>query len=153
MPLSQADRTISDGPDYYRALLSSADPSLRAPGATWSSREYAWHVADNLRIWGERIMGLSLGVTGPVSTYDPDRLAEVRGYEHLPVAAVFWSLDRAVNDWQEALRTMGDAPDLVLTHPLRGDEPISAVRRWVAHETHHHGYDIRRAAPDNSGAG
>ena len=93
------------------------------------------------------------GDTGPVSTYDPDRLAEVRGYEHLPVAAVFWSLDRAVNDWQEALRTLGDAPDLVLTHPLRGDEPISAVRRWVAHETHHHGYDIRRAGPDNSGAG
>ena len=101
------------------------------------------HVADNLRIWAERMAGVALGAGPAVGGYDQDALGRARGYEQVALPGALWSLSRAVPDWCVAVR-LATACAAVLVHPERGPQTMLDVVRANAHDTFHHGTDIER---------
>jgi hypothetical protein len=130
-------------PGQFARLLDGRDGSQRHPELAWSAVAYVCHVADNLRIWAERLAGLGLGASGPVPPFDQDDRADVRHYADVPVQAALWSLRRATLDWLEAVALVA-GKSVALRHPERGVLRVLDVCRMVAHDAAHHGWDIER---------
>jgi hypothetical protein len=139
--LERAMAAVSDTPDELARLLRPGDGVRRRPGLAWPVVSYVCHIGDNLRIWAERLAGLSLGDMGPVGRYDQDQLAEGRRYDEVSLAGAMWSLRRAVGDWTDAIPMANDA-DVVLVHPDRGAQSVLDVATSNAHDCHHHVHDI-----------
>jgi hypothetical protein len=127
----------------FESLLAGRTGSERIPSLAWSVQAYVWHAGDNLRIWAERLVAAASGGVHPVPGYDQDQLAEARAYEATPVGAALWSLGRAIGDWQEAVRMMGERRDVVLEHPAMGTYTVADVTRQVGHDLVHHLDDVR----------
>jgi DinB family protein len=125
-----------------RTMLTGADGSERHPDLTWSVVGYVCHVADNLRIWAERLAGLASGDGRPVGRYDQDLLAEARRYDEVALGGALWSLDRAVADWVDAVVLAREA-GITLVHPDRGEQTLLDVVRSNAHDACHHAWDVR----------
>jgi hypothetical protein len=137
---------VSTMPKLYARILAAAgsDGSERDPELQWSARAYVCHVGDNLRIWAERLVGISRGASPTVTGYDEARLAEARGYEDVALQGAIWSLERAVEDWQSAVDE-ATAAGVVLIHPDRGEQSLLDVVRSNAHDAFHHQWDIQRS--------
>ena len=140
----EANALILDAPRRYAQLLEGAEGDVRHPALTWSVKAYVCHVADNLRNWAERIMNATASGQTLIWPFDQDDLAELRGYEHMPLQTALWSLGHSANIWEDALVSSGDR-DLVLDHPERGLLSADEVMLMVAHDTAHHDWDIRRS--------
>ena len=52
---------VTEMPGILRALIADRDTSKRHPDLSWSVLEYVCHVADNLRISAERLVGVAAG--------------------------------------------------------------------------------------------
>lgn len=141
--IDDAQRVVSTVPQHYATLIGDTDGSARAAGLEWSIRAYVCHVADNLCIWAERLVGAARGNDQPIVPYDTDLLARARNYDAVPVEGALWSLGRAVAAWQEAVVLAGREA-VVLVHPERGPQAVSDVVRNNAHDAWHHGWDIER---------
>jgi hypothetical protein len=105
---------------------------------------YVCHVGDNLRIWAERLAGITAGAPPEVGTYDEGALGEARGYETIPLPSALWSLTRSVADWGGAVEQSRPA-GIVLVHPERGGQSLLDVVLSNAHDGFHHGWDIQRS--------
>jgi SAM-dependent methyltransferase len=125
-------------------MLVGLDGTQRHPSNEWSAREYVCHVADNLRIWAERLVGAALDGVVEVAAYDESALARVRSYGNISTGAALWALDRAARDWADAV-DVGLAADVVLVHPERGELTVLDVVRSNAHDADHHAWDIERS--------
>ena len=137
---------VSEVPATFGRVLAGATGKERHPDLAWSASAYVSHVADNLRIWAERLAGVTAGAPPDVGGYDQDGLAEARGYQHIPLQAAQWSLSRSVAGWLQAVgqaRTHG----IVLIHPERGGQSLSDVVLANAHDAFHHRLDIERSLP------
>ncbi|HVC71747.1 MAG TPA: hypothetical protein VNC61_15945 [Acidimicrobiales bacterium] len=135
-------------PARYAALLGDTDGSQRHPDLAWTAVVYVAHVADNLRIWAERLAALALGAVGPVTPYNQDLLAQARRYDELSLLGALWSLDRATRDWRDAV-LLAHAAGVPLVHPERGELSVLDVVRSNSHDAYHHGWDIERTVtPD-----
>jgi len=133
---------VADLPNALVAVLGDASGYERLPELEWTVTAYVAHVGDNLRIWAERLVGITAGGPPAVIAYDENALATVRRYDALSLAGVVWSLDRAVHDWLDAVRA---APaDLTMAHPERGELGRAQVVRTNAHDAAHHLWDIER---------
>jgi hypothetical protein len=143
LDLDAAVSLIADLPDSYAALLSGASGAERFPGLGWSAGAYVCHVADNLRIWAERLAGTE-GGSVPIGAYDENLLAEARGYEHIPLAASLWSLRRSVAEWLEVVARYRTSP-VILVHPERGELTLHDFALANAHDSFHHRWDIGRS--------
>jgi hypothetical protein len=126
-----------------RTTLVGADGSEQHPDLSWSVVGYVCHVADNLRIWAERLAGLASGYSRPVGRYDQDLLAQARRYDDVALGGALWSLDRAVEDWERAI-LLAQHAGVTLVHPDRGEQTLLDVVRSNAHDACHHGWDVRR---------
>jgi hypothetical protein len=131
-------------PAVYGRTLAGLSGGERHPDLGWSVTEYVLHVADNLRIWAERLMGVVSGGPADVGAYDENELADARHYEAIPLQAAMWSLARAVGDWQEAMAAASWAAAR-LVHPDRGPQTAQQVATANAHDAFHHYWDIRRS--------
>lgn len=140
----QAIGLVAATPARYAEVLNGRNGSEQHPDLEWSAGGYVCHVADNLRIWAERLAGASLGASGTIVPYDDELLARARRYQDAALAAALWSLRRAVGDWQEALR-LASQKGVVLHHPERGEQTVLDVLCNNAHESHHHAFDIERS--------
>jgi len=69
---------ISELPGAFWELLSEATGSERHPDLTWSVGAYVCHVADNLRIWSERVAGAREGAGPAIGPYDESLLGVAR---------------------------------------------------------------------------
>jgi SAM-dependent methyltransferase len=144
MSLADARALVAGIGARYEHLLGGLDGTQRHPSNEWSAREYVCHVADNLRIWGERLMGAALDGVVQVAGYDESALARVRSYSSMSTRAALWAVDRAARDWAEAV-DVGLAADVVLVHPERGEVTVLDVVRSNAHDADHHAWDIERS--------
>ena len=135
---------VASLPFAYAGILDGRSGREQHPGLTWSVTGYVLHVADNLRIWAERLMGVLGGSPDLVGNYDESKLADARSYMNIPIQAAMWSLTRSVDDW---LRSVEASPDsgVVLVHPERGELTLSDVVLSNAHDALHHQWDIERA--------
>lgn len=151
MAREDAIRLISNLPSSYAELLAGATGKEQHRDLSWSVGGYVCHVADNLRIWAERLAGVAAGADGAVGVYDNELLATARAYHDIALVAAQWSLGRAVDDWLAAVansRTTG----AVLVHPERGELTLADVACANAHDASHHRWDIQRSlARTNSG--
>jgi hypothetical protein len=138
---------VSAAPDELARVLRHADGSERHGERAWPVVGYVCHMADNLRIWAERLVGLVSGDRRPVAPYDQDELARTRGYPEIALGGALWSLGRAVGDWTDAVRLADDAP-ITLVHPHRGPQSLVDVVRTNSHDVGHHCWDIQRAIDD-----
>jgi len=143
MTQEDAIATVMTAPTQFATLLRGVDGSLRHPDLGWSVVAYVCHVADNLRIWAERLAGLALGDPEGVAPYDQDLLAQARRYDGISLDGALWSLDRAANDWKEAV-VLADRVGITLVHPDRGEQALVDVVRSNAHDVYHHRWDIRK---------
>ncbi len=134
-------------PFLYAKLLAGATGKERHSDLSWSATAYVCHVADNLRIWAERLAGAAAGSDGSVGAYDNDLLAKARAYELIPLVAAQWSLRRAVDDWL-AIVTASATSGVILRHPERGGLTLDDVACANAHDATHHGWDIQRTLAD-----
>ncbi len=134
---------VSAIPGRYGALISGKDASRHHAELSWSAKAYIFHVADNLRIWAERLAASCAGATGLLAEYDDNLLAEVRGYEQMPLEAAMWSLESSVRCWIEAVE-LATQRGSVLHHPHRGALTVPDVVLSNCHDAHHHEWDIQR---------
>jgi hypothetical protein len=141
MPQPAALALVARVPDELEAMLGATDGRQRKPDLTWSAGAYVCHIADNLRIWAERLAGLAAGDPGPVAPYDQDLLAEARRYDRVALAGALWSVRRSARDWADAVHE-ADAARVTLVHPERGALGVLDVVRTNAHDAHHHVADI-----------
>ena len=141
--ISDAVSLVAEMPAQMAVLVAGARGDERHPALAWSAACYVVHVADNLRIWAERLAGIALGGSTIVGGYDDNRLAAARGYDAVSLPAALWSLQRAVGDWTDAVKMA--PPDLVMVHPERGRIGLDDVVRTNAHDAAHHAWDIRRS--------
>jgi hypothetical protein len=140
-------RIIDDAPKSYAALLVGRVGLEQHPDLAWNASAYVAHVADNTRIWAERVAGTALGDAGRVVPYDEEALGRARNYDGLGLQGATWSLARAIGDWQAA-EALADHDHILLLHPEQGRLELSQVRRVVAHELHHHAADLHRIFSD-----
>ena len=138
------DRTvelIADVPAAFHRASTGLDGSRRLDG--WSVAEYTSHVADNLRQWAERLQAARLAGQAAVVGYDPDQLAQVRGYAAIPLEVALWSLRISVTTWVDVMSASLEE-NVVLQHSTRGQQRAQDVARNNAHDASHHLWDIRR---------
>lgn len=139
---SEAERIVSEAPTRYASLLGDWDPRRVTPAGTWSPTAYVWHVVDVLRSWSERLRALYEDPETAFVSFDQDRLADVRGYDRLPLAGALWSLGRAAEDIRAAASDLDHRTGF--THPDWGPGEVEDGLRWLAHEVTHHEVDIAR---------
>lgn len=144
--ISPEDATalILDAPRRFAELLDGADGSVRHPDLTWSVKAYVCHVADNLRGWAERIRSGTASGQTLLRPVDPDDMAAIRGYEHMPLETALWSLKHSASIWADAVAGSGGL-HVEFTHPTRGQQSLAELVLTVAHDTAHHEWDIRRS--------
>jgi hypothetical protein len=130
-------------PEEFSALLANADGTERHPDLSWSVGSYICHVADNVRIWAERLAGSAAGTT-IVGAYDENLLAKARSYPDVPLTAALWSLNRSREDWRAVLPGVSREA-VVVVHRQRGELHLEDVARGIAHDASHHVWDIRRS--------
>lgn len=133
-------------PEEFAELLANSNGTERHPDLSWSVGSYVCHVADNVRIWAERLVGAGAGT---VAAYDPDLLATVRSYPDVALASALWSISRSRDDWQAAVAAV--PRDVVVVHRERGEMLLEDIARSVAHDAFHHAWDIRRTLGVPSG--
>jgi hypothetical protein len=145
---------VSKVPTTYAGMLQGASGDERSDPSAWTATAYVSHVADNLRIWAERLAGIVRGGSPEVGGYDQDALAAARGYESISLPSALWSLSRSVDDWldvvAEVAEVAAEVADAlprppVLVHPERGPQSLVEVARSNAHDAFHHQWDIQRA--------
>jgi hypothetical protein len=130
-------------PERYRMLLANANGYERHPDLSWNASAYVSHVADNLRMWAERLAGIRISGQRRAPGYDQDLLAEARHYNEIDKAAALWALDHAVTLWVENVSTALTL-GLEMDHATRGLQTASDIARNNTHDAYHHGWDIER---------
>jgi hypothetical protein len=126
-------------------LLSAGAAGVEVPaGCSWSVVGYVFHVADNLRIFAERLEGVRAGGPTALVGYDENELAAARHYEELALPAGLWSLHQSVPLWAAACRT-ALAAQQGFRHSDYGELTASEIVRAPAHDALHHEWDVQRA--------
>jgi hypothetical protein len=141
--LAESIGVVARAPSSFAAVLAGASGRERHPALGWSVAEYVLHVGDNLRIWAERVAGITGGDPPRVASYDENVLASARAYAAVGLHAAEWSLGTAARDWVDAMRAA--PPDLVMEHPERGAMGLEQVASGNAHDALHHLFDVRRS--------
>ena len=134
---------MADALSTLRNNLEDKIGRERHPDLTWPVVAYIAHMCDNLRIWAERIVGISRGGSVDVVPYDENALAAARCYDALSLPGALWSLGRSVDDWLVA--TDAAPRYLAMQHHERGRQGLLGVLRSNAHDVAHHVWDIRRS--------
>jgi hypothetical protein len=129
-------------PDAFTEVCRGATGDERDGRRTWNVTSYVAHVADNLRMWSERLEGARLSGRPEVVGYDPDVLAAARHYDKFRLDGVLWSLRWASVAWCEALEA-GLRDGTVLRLLTRGAQPAAEIARNNAHDAVHHLWDVR----------
>ena len=75
---------IEESPGRVAALLEGRDGSESVPELEWNARAYVAHMADNLRIWSERLAAV---VLDPFCSRDPLRRRRSCASAWLPIIA------------------------------------------------------------------
>jgi uncharacterized damage-inducible protein DinB len=139
-----AQLQIAALPAKCAEIVPGATGAERHPDLAWSVGAYVCHVADNLRIWSERVGGATEGAGPAISAYDENLLAKARNYDGISLAAAQWSLRHAVLEYIEAL-DQAPRTGTLLIHPERGALTRADVLCANAHDATHHLWDIRRS--------
>jgi hypothetical protein len=140
----QACMEIAASPAAYAELLRDRDGMAPAPDGGWNATGYVWHLTDLARSWAERWIQLADSPGSVLVGWDPDVVAEARGYRMLPTVSGLWALSTATETFVHL--TVRLDPDTPFVHGDWGQGTIGDGTRWLAHEYVHHRIDVRARA-------
>lgn len=143
MQPTQAVSLVEQLPSRFAKRLQSSTGREFHPDLTWSTSAYVSHVADNLRVWSERLIGAMASGETQVVGYDQDLLGVARHYNEINLHAALWSLDWAVKGWTKTILAALET-GTELQHSTRGLQRAEDVARTNAHDAVHHLWDIDR---------
>ena len=129
-------------PDRFDALLAGHTGDETASDAPpgqpiWSAKAYVFHVADNLRIFAERLEGVFAGAPTTLAAYDQDDLAAARDYDAMSLQSALWSVRTATEMWVAAARESLIRP-FTYQHAERGELNAAEITRGPGHDALHH---------------
>lgn len=132
---------VRDAPDRFASALHDNDGMAPQHDGSWNATAYVWHMIDFSRSWMERWYQI---IDDPGSTlvgWDPDELADLRGYRSLPTRPALRTLREAVGALVAA--TLEAGPDARFMHGDWGSGDVGDATIWMGHEFHHHELDIK----------
>lgn len=138
---STACDLIESSPPRFDAAFDGRDGMARPTDGSWNATAYVWHLTDLSRSWAERWVQISLNPGSRLVGWDPDELAEVRGYRSLPTESGLWALRGAANDLMTATKAAG--PSAEFLHGDWGTGTVCNAIVWIGHEFYHHELDVR----------
>ena len=149
--VEEARDAITGSNQRLRAILADRDGTVARPDGSWNATAYVWHLVDLARSWTERWVHLRAEPGSTIVGWDPDELADARGYRSLPTMAARWALSEAVEQFDTVTDTID--PAIVFEHGDWGTGTVGDGIRWLAHEFQHHVLDVdERAAPRTDGS-
>jgi len=131
-------------PELMQSAIGDTDGLQHLPELGWTAKAYALHVADNLRLWAERVYALATGPDQTFGRYDENALAVARVYDTVPLTGVWWSLSASVRDWTIAMDA-GEAAGVTIEHPALGHLAMIDIVQANVHDARHHAWDIERS--------
>jgi hypothetical protein len=144
LPAAEAVDVVRDAPGRFTALVEGAEGTEQHPDLGWSVAGYVQHVGDTLHGWGAGLAAALAGWEREYVSAAPDDVARVKRYDAVPLPSALWSLGHAAAAWVEIAPAAVDA-DVVLQHSRRGRLDALTVVRAVAHDAHHHAWDVERS--------
>ncbi len=138
----EARALIARSPEQFEAALAGHDGMARPADGSWNATAYVWHLSDLARSWAERWVQIRHSPGSRLIGWDPDELADVRGYRELDTEAGIWALRSAVSDLIATTEAL--EPDTAFEHGDWGRGTVADGMRWLGHEFHHHLGDVRR---------
>nr|WP_139382537.1 hypothetical protein [Plantibacter cousiniae] len=105
---------------------------------------YVCHVADNLRLWAERVSAAMASGDTRITGYDPDAVALAQGYDEIALPVALGVLERSAQTWVSVLAD-AVAAEVVLLHESRGQQTAADIASNNGHDAHHHAWDITRS--------
>lgn len=130
--------------DQWVEVLQRPDVAVRPDDSTWSALEYAAHVRDVHRIFGERL-NLVLTEDDPsFPNWDQDATAEAEHYNDQNPATVAQDLAAAARALADALAAVPEADRR--RSSLRSDGSrftVDTLARYYLHDPIHHLWDVR----------
>ncbi|EYR64330.1 hypothetical protein N866_12505 [Actinotalea ferrariae CF5-4] len=140
----EAITVVREAPGRFTALVEGAEGTERHPDLGWSVAGYVQHVADNLLGWGAGLAAALAGWEREYVSAAPDDVAAVKRYDAVPLPSALWTLGHAADAWATVARA-AVAADVVLEHSRRGRLDARTVVGAVAHDAHHHAWDVQRS--------
>ncbi|WP_225755476.1 hypothetical protein [Actinotalea sp. Marseille-Q4924] len=144
LPPEEAVALVRDAPGRFTALVEGAEGTERHPDLGWSVAGYVQHVADNLLGWGAGFAAALAGWEREYVSAKPDDVAAVKRYDVVPLPSALWTLGHAAQAWAAVAPAALDA-GVVLEHSRRGRLDATTVVGAVAHDAHHHAWDVERS--------
>lgn len=144
--VSDALSIIEAAPGRYAAALDGQDGMTPQSDGSWNATAYVWHLVDLARSWTERWVQLREDPGTTLVGWDPDVLADARGYRSLPTTPGLWAMRDAVTAFISATASI----DLTVTyeHADWGTGDVADGLRWLANEYLHHQADVsERSTP------
>lgn len=135
---------VRENASAWQSVLGRGDVRDRPDPGTWSPLEYACHVRDVFRVYGERL-DLMLTEDGPhYPNWDQDATAVEDRYDRADPAVVAAELTRSAADLATCFD--GVAPDQYDRTGFRSDGAsftIDSFARYFVHDPVHHLWDVR----------
>jgi len=147
---AELGRLLRDDAVGWAAVLRQPGATVRPDEQTWSPLEYACHVRDVHRIFGERV-ALMLDQDEPTfANWDQDEAALAGHYDQQEPVAVGSQLVAAAEAVAARYDALQDAPEA--TWARRGlrsngsEFTVDSIARYHLHDVLHHSHDVRDAA-------
>ena len=147
LPLDRLGAEVRRDAVGWPALLASPEAPVRPAPSTWSVLEYACHVRDVHRVFGERLR-LMLAEDDPLfANWDQDETAVRERYAEQDPARVAEELTAAADAVAAAYDAVpGDAWDRRGRRSNGSHFTVATLGRYHLHDVVHHAYDVRAAA-------
>lgn len=141
-PESVADLTI-ELTVPWREVLAREEVATRPSPGVWSPLEYACHVRDVHRVFGERLALMLERENPEFENWDQDEAAERSGYGEQPPLAV---ADELVQAGCAVAAQYDAVPGEQWTRPGRRSNgstfTVGSLARYHLHDVRHHLYDV-----------
>lgn len=135
---------IAGSPDRLASSLVGRDGTAAQPDGSWPASGYLYHLADLADGWAERWQQILVEPGSLLVPWDPDELADARGYRHLHTAPGLWAVRGGVQRLLEETSRVGRAA--TYRHDDWGEGDVADALVWLGHEFHHHELDVRERA-------
>jgi SAM-dependent methyltransferase len=147
VPRERIGEEIRSSAELWAPLLVDPDATRRPDPTTWSTAEYACHVRDVHRVFGERVRLMLTQDAPTFANWDQDASAEEGAYAQQDPVVVGAELVRAAGACAAAYDAVPDAA----TWARRGlrsngsEFSVESLGRYQLHDLVHHAWDVRAA--------